>query len=73
MIHLTEGTFEEGVQAFESKDLLRARMAFIRVLAENPGDGAAVRYIHLCGEQCGRTLKSQAIYMETYGSRSGSV
>ena len=70
---LTEGTFEEGVQAFESKDLLRARMAFIRVLAENPGDGAAVRYIHLCGEQCGRTLKSQAIYMETYGSRSGSV
>lgn len=69
---LTEDQFEEGIRAFEKKDFLKARMAFIRVLAENPGDGAAIRYIRVCGDNLGRPSRQQTVYLETYGSRSGS-
>lgn len=69
----TEEIFEAGLRAFEEREYLKARMAFIRVLKENPGDGAAVRYVRLCEDNLKQPPHRQTVYMETYGSRSRSI
>lgn len=69
----TEEIFEAGLRAFEEREYLKARMAFICVLKENPGDGAAVRYVRLCEDNLKQPPHRQTVYMETYGSRSRSI
>lgn len=64
---LTAGLFAEGLEAFERRSYLEARMAFIRVFAENQEDGAALRYIRLCESALAAPREEKQRFMEVYG------
>lgn len=63
---LTREAFSKGVDLFCQQKFMEARMAFIRVIAEHPQDGAALSYIRLCEKNDSVQKDEQQLYLEIY-------